>query len=151
MSNPVSLEAGPEPWFTADHRRCDDLWAAVEGPAGGDDALGAAQAFASFDKAMRRHLDMEEQVLFPAFESATGMVRGPTMVMRAEHDQMRGLLDQMAMALADQDLGGLLDNGDTLLMVIQQHNVKEEGMLYPMMQMHLLHQWSQLAPKLSRY
>lgn len=151
MNNPVSLDAGPEAWFTADHRACDAVWATVEDAAGSGDALAAAQAFAAFDKAIRRHLDMEEHVLFPAFEASTGMRGGPTQVMRYEHDQMRGLLTQMAMSLADQDLDGLLNHGDTLLMLIQQHNVKEEGMLYPMMQMHLHEEWPALAARLGRY
>lgn len=145
----IDLSAGPQAWFTADHRAIDDHWSAAEERAGDDDATGAAAAFARFDHALRRHLDMEEQVLFPAFEESTGMVGGPTRVMRFEHDQMRGLLDQMGVAVADQDLGRLLDQGDTLLMLIQQHNVKEEGMLYPMMQMHL--EWAPLVPKLRRH
>ena len=143
-----SLDDGPEGWFTADHRACDALWAAVEDA--GDDTLLATRAFAGFDQAMRRHLDMEEAVLFPAFEKATGMVGGPTSVMRMEHDQMRGLLDQMGEAVGSGRTDALLDLGDTLLMVVQQHNVKEEGMLYPMMQMHLRREWPALAGRLGR-
>ena len=41
---------------------------------------------------MLRHFEMEEAVLFPAFEEATGMTQGPTMVMHAEHVQMKGVL-----------------------------------------------------------
>lgn len=151
MSNPVSLEAGPEAYMTADHRACDEAWSTVEELAGAEDALGAGRAFAAFERALRRHLDMEEHVLFPAFEAATGMRGGPTAVMRMEHDQMRGVLDQMGQALGNQDLGALLDAGDTLLMLIQQHNVKEEGMLYPMIEMHLGAQWPALMGPLSRY
>ena len=143
----IELDAGPEARFTLDHRACDALWGRVEEAADADE--GTAEAFARFDAALRRHLDMEEQVLFPAFEAATGMIGGPTRVMRFEHDQMRGLLDQMGVAVADQDPGRLLDQGDTLLMLIQQHNVKEEGMLYPMMQMHL--EWAPLVPRLRGY
>lgn len=150
MNHP-SLDAGPEAWFTADHRACDAAWATVEEAAGADDALAAAAAFARFDHAVRRHLDMEEHVLFPAFEATSGMRGGPTQVMRAEHDQMRGLLDQMARSLGDQDLGALLDHGDTLLMLVQQHNVKEEGMLYPMMELHLRGEWPGLVGRLGRY
>jgi hemerythrin-like domain-containing protein len=145
---PPSLDDGPQGWFTADHRACDALFGAVEDA--GDDALAAAAAFSRFDQALRRHLDMEEGVLFPAFERATGMTGGPTAVMRMEHDQMRGLLDQMGDAVGSGRLDALLDQGDTLLMVIQQHNVKEEGMLYPMMEMHLRRDWPALAARLGK-
>ena len=38
-----------------------------------------------------------------------------------------------------------LDLGDTLLMVIQQHNVKEEGMLYPMAENMLAGEWARFG------
>lgn len=151
-SNHATPDAGPAAFFTGDHHVCDDLWAAVEAAAeAGDDATAAIAAFAAFDAAMRRHFDMEEQVLFPAFESATGITRGPTVVMRTEHDQMRGVLDQIARAAARRDLDGVLDHGDTLLMLVQQHNVKEEGMLYPMCEAHLGDRWREIAEALARY
>lgn len=142
--NAESPDAGPVLYFTADHRACDDLWAALE-------AAPSAAAWAAFDHATRRHFDMEELVLFPAFEEATGMTQGPTAVMRMEHRQMRGLLDQMGAAAAAGDWDALLDQGDTLLMITQQHNVKEEGMLYPMAEAHLGGQWPTVAAKLARY
>lgn len=147
MRDRAKPEAGAAQFFGADHRFCDELWAAVEEAAERGDAAGSQVAFATFDQAMRRHFDMEEQVLFPAFEEATGMTMGPTRVMRAEHDQVRGLLGQMAGA----DPEGLLDHGDTLLMLTQQHNVKEEGVLYPMCDARLGDGWAAIAAALARY
>jgi hemerythrin-like domain-containing protein len=95
---------------------------------------------------------MEEALLFPAVEAATGMVdAGPTFVMRMEHEQMRGVLDQMAAAVASGDQQELLDQGDTLHILIQQHNVKEEGMLYPMAERALGGQWPELRAKLEQF
>jgi hemerythrin-like domain-containing protein len=150
MSDRVGPEAGALKFFSADHRICDDLWTAVEAAVDAGDGARVASSFAAFDAAMRRHIDMEEQVLFPAFEEATGITMGPTRVMRAEHQQMRGLLDQMARAVGHDD-GALVDHGDTLMMLIQQHNMKEEGMLYPMCDQHLYGAWPALAGKLARY
>lgn len=146
-----SPDAGPIAFFTADHRRCDGLWAAVEAAAEAGDSAKSAAAWQEFDKAMRRHFDMEEQVLFPAFERATGMQGGPTMVMRMEHQQVRGLLDQMASAAARSDWDTVVDQGDTLLMLLQQHNVKEEGILYPMAEQHLAAAWTEVAAQLARF
>lgn len=144
-------DQGPVSFFTADHRACDELWAAVETTIDARDAAAAAAAIGAFDAAVRRHLDMEEQVLFPAFESTTGITRGPTMVMRMEHEQMRGVLDQIARAAAGRDFDAVLDHGDTLLMLTQQHNAKEEGMLYPMCEAHLAAGWPEIAARLARY
>lgn len=148
MANETS--SSPSSFFAADHASCDAMWAAVEAAADKDDRAALGAAFAAFATALRRHLDMEEQVLFPAFEARTGMTMGPTRVMRAEHAQMRGLLDQMAAAAPD-DPDTLLDHGDTLLMIIQQHNRKEEGALYPMCDTHLRAEWPALAAKLAAY
>ena len=121
----------------------DELWAKLEG----DPSL---EAWQSFDAAMRRHFAMEEEVLFPAIEAATGMHGpGPTMVMRNEHAQMRAVLDQMARSAESGNLDEVLDHGDTLMMLIQQHNVKEEGMLYPLADQATGHEWEELRGKLS--
>jgi hemerythrin-like domain-containing protein len=136
-------------FFTEDHRACDRAWAAVEAAVDAGDAEQVAVLFHAFDAAMRRHLSWEEDVMFPAFERATGMTHGPTTVMRREHGQMRGMLDQMKAALdgGDPDLVG--DLGDTLLMLIQQHNMKEEHMLYPMAERALSPTWTLLQTQLA--
>lgn len=146
MANPAD---GIITFFSDDHRECDELWAAVEGAVTSKDQAKTASAWPVFSKRLLQHLAMEEDVLFPAFEAATGLRGGPTMVMRAEHTQMRGVLAEMERRLAGGDLDGLLDQGDTLLMLIQQHNAKEEGMLYPMAQQALSAQWPSLVPKLT--
>jgi hemerythrin-like domain-containing protein len=150
VDNPFSV--GLQRYFTQDHRACDAMWAEVETAAQADDSDGATAAFDRFEAALLRHLDMEEQVIFPAFESATGMMGGgPTYVMRHEHTQMRAVLDQMRGALDDGDLEMLQDQGDTLMMLIQQHNMKEEGMLYPLSERHLQSAWDTITEKLSRF
>jgi hemerythrin-like domain-containing protein len=116
------------------------------------DVDAARPAWQKFNAGMRRHIAMEEEVLFPAFESAAKMAGGgPTTVMRMEHQQMRGLLDQIESAMESGDTEQALDIGDTLLMLIQQHNIKEEGMLYPMAENVLADHWSKLAALLEEY
>jgi hemerythrin-like domain-containing protein len=69
---------------------------------------------------------------FSAFEAVTGMAQGSTRVMRAEHAQMRALVAQIVSAVQGQDSDGISGAADTLLIVMQQHNLKEENILYPM-------------------
>lgn len=147
----TSLHDGPSPWFTADHRTCDRQWAEVEAAVDRGDDAAAAAAWARFDASMRRHLDMEEAVLFPALEAA-GMGRmGPIHVMRMEHDQMRSVLRTLAGAADAGEWEEVADHGDTLLMLIQQHNAKEEAVLYPMADQMLAGAWAELSVKLARY
>lgn len=115
-----------------DHRACDDLFAAAELAASQKNWDSARSLFERFQAAMTHHLAMEEKVLFPAFEARTGMSGGPTQVMRMEHEQMRGLIQEMAGAVAGADHDRYLGLSETLNMLIQQHNLKEENVLYPM-------------------
>ena len=124
-------------FFSQDHRRCDSLYAEAEEAAQAGDVALMTRLCQQFLVAMARHFRMEETGLFPAFEEKTGMRQGPTMVMRSEHEQMRGLMQQMHQAADDGDADLLLRAGGTLLFVMQQHNVKEEQMLYPMSESHL--------------
>lgn len=137
--------------FMADHRECDELWSEVEAAVQKKDDAAAKSAWEVFERRMRRHFAMEEEVLFPDLEAVTGMppFAGPTAVMRMEHEQMRGVLDQMAGEAAKGNFVSLADHGDTLLMLIQQHNVKEEGILYPMADQAL--PWPDLEGRLSKY
>lgn len=120
------------PLMTADHRHCDEFLATVEEHVQKKRWEAADAAFAQWRAALLCHLAREEEMLFPAFERATGHSEGPTMVMRAEHAQMRDLLEPMAQALAARDGKRFLDLSDSLMVLMQQHNMKEEQVLYPM-------------------
>lgn len=119
-------------FLTTDHKSCDRLFADAEAAVGGGDWANAKAGYGAFQDALQQHFAMEEEVLFPAFETASGMTQGPTQVMRAEHRQMSNLLNLMSAALARKDASAWLGDADTLLILMQQHNVKEEQMLYPM-------------------
>lgn len=120
-----------------DHRHCDDLFAAAEQSANAGDLAAAGAAFGQFRDAVFRHFAGEEQTLFPAFEARTGMSMGPTQVMRMEHAQMRELIDAAVDALQDGNSDEFFGQAETLLIMMQQHNMKEENVLYPMCDQHL--------------
>lgn len=133
-----------------DHRACDDCFVAVE-KAMNDQAWDlAAKAFARFGKAMLCHFETEEKVLFPAFEERTGMRMGPTQVMRGEHAQMRELIEAAEAALLARDASDYSGYAETLLIMMQQHNMKEENVLYPMCDQHLADQFASLLQTLER-
>lgn len=114
------------------HKHCDELFAQAEAAAHKGDWASCAAAGARFLAELEAHFGTEEQVLFPAFEAATGMSGGPTQVMRLEHAQMRDLMAQLAGAMARNDRNAFAGVADTLLIMMQQHNMKEENILYPM-------------------
>ena len=91
----------------------------------------------TFRGAILAHFDCEEKTLFPTFEAKSGMRMGPTQVMRMEHGQIRALLDDAVDALEQANPDDFLGLADTLLIMMQQHNMKEENILYPMCDMRL--------------
>jgi hemerythrin-like domain-containing protein len=82
---------------------------------------------------MERHFAVEEETLFPAFETHTGMSAGPTEVMRMEHAEMRELFERLAAAATARDADEFLGLAETLNLMMQQHNMKEEQVLYALM------------------
>jgi len=124
-------------FMAQDHKDCDLLFAKAENAASTGDWETAGLAFDEFIQSMERHLGIEEQELFPAFEEETGVVTGPTEMMRMEHDQMRVLFAEMSYALEQKNSDDFLGIADTLLIMMQQHNIKEEQILYNMMDQRL--------------
>jgi iron-sulfur cluster repair protein YtfE (RIC family) len=115
------------------HKDCDEAFARAEESAGSDWPATEAK-FRIFVRSMQQHFAMEEEVLFPAFEEQTGMSGGgPTETMRVEHEQMRRLFEEMQQAVAARDAEQYLGLCETLMLLMQQHNLKEENMMYPML------------------
>lgn len=111
------------------HKTCDEAFALAEENAVANNWGPADAAFNTFRHDMERHFHMEQEVLFPALLEAGGPA-GPVQVMLMEHAQMNDLIGQLGAALADknaQQYGGV---SETLLIVMQQHNLKEEQILY---------------------
>lgn len=131
-----------------DHRHCDDLFAAVEEAIAAKQLEPARLAFHGFQQAMLTHFSGEEEILFPGFEASTGMTHGPTHMMRLEHAQIRSLLDEAVEALANDDVEAYLGTADTLIIMLQQHNMKEENILYPMCDQHLLAEAAEIIKRL---
>ncbi|QJQ05112.1 hemerythrin domain-containing protein [Undibacterium piscinae] len=111
------------------HNECDDQLNRCEAALQKGDISSAGRNFRLFSEFLDSHFTLEENKLFPAFEKATGMTNGPTVVMRGEHAEIRSLRDEAYAAIQpEQALAAI----DTLNVLIQQHNVKEENVLYPM-------------------
>ena len=118
--------------MSQEHARCDKQFAQAEEYAAKSQWEQTTAEFNTFHTAMEQHFSMEEQILFPTIEQRTGQTAGPTQVMRMEHQQMRQVFAEMQASCAKQDKEEYLGLSETLLMLMQQHNSKEEHMLYPM-------------------
>jgi len=117
-------------YYEEDHDRLDALFLDFQRLKRQD--VGAARSsFVAFRSGLLTHIAWEEEILFPLFESKTGMSHsGPTFVMRAEHQQIKSLLEAIHKKVAE---GNPDSDGDEsmLLSVLGMHNTKEENILYP--------------------
>jgi uncharacterized protein (DUF2249 family) len=142
------LEAGPARWrieivarvertmrgvtevLQLDHRRLDTLLDIVEELVAHEKIDEALPRFAELQCGLLRHIRIEEDVLFPFFERCTGIVTGPTVVMREEHGNIIQRMEQAGAALAARE-GGFPAASSLLFDVLKRHNLKEERILYP--------------------
>ena len=114
------------------HKECDELFSAAEVAASEGEWDKTALAWQAFTNELEQHITVKEEgILFPAIEAVNGPM-GPTQMMRAEHEQMRALVTQIESAVNEQDAQKFLGLSETLMMLMQQHNMKEEQILYPM-------------------
>jgi len=115
-----------------DHRACDHLYTEAENALADKKTEEAKELFNQFYHATNHHFDMEEKQLFTTFERRTGMMGGPTQMMRYEHQQLRALLESMLRSLNEGKVDDFFGQGESMMIMLQQHNMKEEQMLYPM-------------------
>jgi hemerythrin-like domain-containing protein len=124
-------------FLTQDHRTCDEKFVNMENAVNDKNWEDANTKLNIFVEDLLHHFNMEEKVMFPAFENKTGMTQGPTAMMRMEHDQMRGLVEDLKTDVRETNQNHFFGVSESLMMLMQQHNMKEEQMLYAMADNHL--------------
>ena len=118
-------------YLSWDHDRLDGLLAEATRHVEEGDLSQARSIFLAFDDGLRRHIRLEEELLFPLFESRTGMRNGPTAAMRTEHRVIEAELTRMREGLDAGDASEYATGLANLHGVLGPHNVKEEQVLYP--------------------
>ncbi len=126
------MGSGISEFLTASHRHGDERFAAAAQAAQRGDWPACRQQFETFLDALKHHVKIEEQVLFPAFEQASGIRGGPTWVMRQEHQQMLAMLDEVASAIVARNADDFRASAHSFEALMTAHSSKEEQVLYPM-------------------
>lgn len=120
-------------YMAYDHKRCDDLFLKVEAAIAQHEWGQAESCFVDFCNAWLGHLDSEERIVFPALEKVTFNAAGPIAMLRMEHERMRGIVVRLSDAVQRHDPSDFLLHAETLTILAQQHGLKEEEMLYPLL------------------
>lgn len=124
-------------FMTHHHRDCDQLLALAEDALDKNDFEDAQKKYQDFKEEILKHFEMEEGYLFPLFEEKSGMTQGPTQVMRMEHTQAKMLFTKLDEAMSQKERDRFFSLSESLMILLQQHNAKEEQMLYTIIQSHL--------------
>lgn len=120
-------------YMADDHKRCDDLFLKVEAAIAQHEWEQAQSNFGDFCHAWLGHLDSEERIVFPALEKVTFNAAGPIAMLRMEHERIRGIVVRLGDAVQRHDPSDFLLHAETLTILAQQHGLKEEEMLYPLL------------------
>lgn len=123
----VSLSAA----LTREHR---DIDAGIEAfVADLDNGVVSPKPLAKAFEALRRHIYLEEEFLFPPIRQA-GLLM-PLLVMVREHGSLWQLMDALTELMDGNDPADvddvLLSRCHELLVRLNQHNLKEEPVIYP--------------------
>lgn len=117
-----------------DHVLIDGFAARAVAASDAGDWAGLEKEGGEFLHRLRLHIEIEEQVLFPAFEQRTGIsAGGPSVQMRVEHEEMQPILARLQAAIGAQDAAGYRAASRALFDILVPHNQKEEQMMYPML------------------
>ena len=121
--------------FAHDHRRLEQALELSMTHARAERWDAAAAAFATFRRGIERHMEVEEQVLFPAVE---GEAETPlTAILRKGHRDLRAFFDEINDALMARDEEECTRIATSMKALLERHDEKEETELYPVAQERL--------------
>jgi hemerythrin-like domain-containing protein len=115
--------------FAHDHRRLEQALETSMAHARARRWDDAADAFATFRRGIERHMEVEEQVLFPAVEG--GAETPLTAILRKGHRDLRAFFDELEDALQAHDAEECTRIAATMQALLERHDEKEEAELYP--------------------
>jgi iron-sulfur cluster repair protein YtfE (RIC family) len=127
---PKIPESNLSDYFGQDHEQLHNLLNQFERLKQTDPAA-ARERFTEFKAGLERHIGWEEQIVFPIYEAKFALRdAGPTAAMRWEHRRIQNALNEIQALLEQRQT---VDDIAILILrnLLQQHNLKEEDILYP--------------------
>lgn len=119
-------------YFAWDHRRLEEALADVARLAEAGKLERAARDFAHYERGMRRHMRVEEEVLLELYaHDRTGAARSPSSRMQPEHAEIGKLIEEIGAALGAGDAATVRARHAELVALVESHDKQEENELYP--------------------
>lgn len=110
----------------ADHQDLDRIFDRLLAEVRARDDAAADQTWSDFERELRNHMDAEERYILPRLDDTAP---NDASHIRAEHDKVRHLLDEMGVSLELHVLPE--EKVEALVALLRAHAKHEESSLYP--------------------
>ena len=138
-------------WLVHEHSLYENLLSECHDAVENEDWESVNLIFSQLVIHLKRHIALEEEVLYPAYESAAHAPQGPTTALREEHSTIIRLLQDMAPVIRTRDSEHLLECLAHLENQMIKHHEKEEDIFLPMASHILNASHDELLSKLSKF
>jgi hemerythrin-like domain-containing protein len=138
-------------WLVHEHSLYEDLLTECHDAVENEDWEGVNLIFSQLVMHLKRHIALEEEVLYPAYESAPHAPQGPTTALREEHSTIIRLLQDMAPVIRTRDSEHLLECLAHLENQMIKHHEKEEDIFLPMASQLLNSRRDELSSRLKQF
>jgi hemerythrin-like domain-containing protein len=124
--------SGTDNWLEHEHSLYENLLSQCQDAVESEEWGTADLLFKELVTSLKRHMALEEEVLYPAYESTPHAPQGPTQALRAEHDQIVRLISDMARVIKSRGSEHVLECLLQLEKQMIKHHEKEEDIFLPM-------------------
>ena len=119
-------------WLVHEHSLYENLLSLCRDAAEAEDWATVDRVIRELVTHLKRHMALEEEVLFPAYEATPHAPQGPTTALRAEHDDIVRLIRDTARVIRTRDSEPVLECLVQLDARMIKHHEKEEDIFLPM-------------------
>ena len=119
-------------WLVHEHSLYEGLLTECQDAVEIEDWGTVGHAFNELVNHLKRHMALEEEVLYPAYESTPHAPQGPTTALREEHSRIVHLIQDIARIIKTRGSEHVLEGLAQLEYQMIKHHEKEEDIFLPM-------------------
>lgn len=119
-------------WLVHEHALYENLLSRCRDAAEAEDWGSVDRAIRELATQLERHMTLEEEVLYPAYEASPHAPQGPTRALREEHAAIIRLIQDIARIIGSRDSDAVLESLVQLEYRMITHHEKEEDIFLPM-------------------
>jgi iron-sulfur cluster repair protein YtfE (RIC family) len=140
-----------ENWLLHEHLLYENLLSRCQYALEIEDWEDVSLAFGELVRQLELHMAMEEQVLYPLYESSPRVPQEPTRALRLEHARIMRLSAELERVIRSRDAGHVHESLNHLEYQLIKHHEKEEDIFLPMAGSILEHRHEEISRRLAEF